>query len=83
MGTGESLDGAINLAAEEANVASEAMNKTAGAADRAEGRVLAINPGTTSTKIGTFTRAGEEFTRNIHHGDDEIERFKGRPMLRE
>jgi butyrate kinase len=45
------------------------------------GRVLAINPGTTSTKIGIFTRAGEEFARNIHHGDDEIERFRGRPML--
>ncbi len=46
-----------------------------------QGRVLAINPGTTSTKFGIFTRAGEELTRNIHHGDDEIERFKGRPML--
>ena len=45
------------------------------------GRVLTINPGTTSTKFGIFTRAGEELTRNIHHGDDEIERFKGRPML--
>jgi butyrate kinase len=46
-----------------------------------DGRVLAINPGTTSTKFGIFTRAGEELTRNIHHGDEEIERFKGRPML--
>jgi butyrate kinase len=44
-------------------------------------RVLAINPGTTSTKFGIFTRAGEEMSRNIHHGDDEIERFRGRPML--
>ncbi len=44
-------------------------------------RVLAINPGTTSTKIGIFTRAGEEMSKNIHHGDDEIERFRGRPML--
>ena len=44
-------------------------------------RVLAINPGTTSTKFGIFTRAGEVLTRNIHHGDDEILRFKGRPML--
>ena len=44
-------------------------------------RVLVINPGTTSTKIGIFARAGEEMTRNIHHGDDEIERFRGRPML--
>jgi len=83
MGTGKIAEGAINLAAGEANVAPDAINKTAGSADRAEGRVLAINPGTTSTKIGIFTRAGEEFTRNIHQGDDEIERFKGRPMLRE
>ena len=45
------------------------------------GLVLAINPGTTSTKFGIFTRAGEVLSRNIHHGDDEIQRFKGRPML--
>ena len=44
-------------------------------------RVLVINPGTTSTKFGIFTRDGEEVARNIHHGDDEIERFCGRPML--
>jgi butyrate kinase len=44
-------------------------------------RVLAINPGTTSTKFGVFTRAGEEFSRSIHHGDEEMARFKGRPML--
>jgi butyrate kinase len=62
-------------------VAPETIDKTANAADRAEGRVLAINPGTTSTKFGIFTRAGEELTRNIHHGDDEIQRFRGRPML--
>jgi butyrate kinase len=43
--------------------------------------VLVINPGTTSTKFGIFTRAGEVISRNIHHGDDEIARFKGRPML--
>ena len=44
-------------------------------------RVLVINPGTTSTKFGIFTRAGEELVRNIHHGDDELARFRGRPML--
>jgi len=32
-------------------------------------RVLAVNPGTTSTKFGIYTRAGEEMSRNIHHGD--------------
>jgi butyrate kinase len=57
------------------------ISKTSNSADRAEGRVLVINPGTTSTKFGIFTRAGEQLTRNIHHGDDEIQRFKGRPML--
>jgi len=81
MGTGKSPEGAINFDAGEANVAPEAIDQTAGAADRAKGRVLAINPGTTSTKFGIFTRAGEELTRNIHHGDDEILRFRGRPML--
>jgi butyrate kinase len=85
LGTGKSAEGAINLAAGEANVAAETTDKTDCAADRAtnraEGRVLAINPGTTSTKFGIFTRAGEELTRNIHHGDDEILRFQGRPML--
>jgi len=45
------------------------------------GRVLVLNPGTTSTKLGIYTRAGEEMARNIHHGDEEIERFRGRPML--
>jgi butyrate kinase len=44
-------------------------------------RVLVLNPGTTSTKFGIFTRAGEEASRNIHHGDDEIEQFRGKPML--
>jgi butyrate kinase len=43
--------------------------------------VLAINPGSTSTKIGIFTRSGEEFSRTIRHGDEEIERFKDQPML--
>ncbi len=62
-------------------MAPEAIDKTANVADHPKGRVLAINPGTTSTKFGIFTRAGEQLTRNIHHGDDEIQRFRGRPML--
>ena len=45
------------------------------------GQVLVINPGTTSTKFGIFTRAGQVLERNIRHGDDEIQRFQGRPML--
>jgi len=45
------------------------------------GRVLVINPGTTSTKIGVFTRDGEGFSQTIRHGDEEIARFRGQPML--
>jgi butyrate kinase len=44
-------------------------------------RVLVLNPGTTSTKFAVYTRAGEEMARNIHHGDEELARFRGRPML--
>jgi butyrate kinase len=45
------------------------------------GHVLVINPGTTSTKIGVFTRDGEQFSETIRHGDEEIARFRGQPML--
>jgi len=44
-------------------------------------RVLVLNPGTTSTKFGVFTRAGAEFSRNLRHGDEEIQLFRGRPMF--
>lgn len=44
-------------------------------------RVLAIDPGTTSTKFGIYTRAGEELARILRHGDEELEQFRGRPML--
>ena len=43
--------------------------------------VLAINPGTTSTKFGIYTRTREVFAKTIRHGDEELLRFKGRPML--
>jgi len=43
--------------------------------------VLAINPGSTSTKFGVYTRAGAELVRTILHGDEELERFRGQPML--
>jgi butyrate kinase len=45
------------------------------------GHVLVINPGTTSTKIGIFAREGERFSQTIRHGDEEIARFSGQPML--
>jgi butyrate kinase len=49
--------------------------------NRQSGHVLVINPGTTSTKIGVFTRGGEQFSQTIRHGDEEIARFSGQPML--
>lgn len=45
------------------------------------GRVLVVNPGTTSTKFGVFTPAGKELSCTLRHGDEEIERFHGRPMI--
>ncbi len=44
-------------------------------------RVLTINPGSTSTKFGVYTRAGAELVHTILHGDEELERFRGQPML--
>jgi butyrate kinase len=44
-------------------------------------RVLVINPGTTSTKLGIYTRDGAQWERNITHGDEELARFSGQPML--
>src|ERR1017187_1829571 len=44
-------------------------------------RVLVLNPGSTSTKFGVYTREGAELVRTIRHGDDEIERFRGKPMV--
>jgi butyrate kinase len=45
------------------------------------GRVLAINPGTTSTKIGVYTREGAKWEQTIRHGDEELARFRGHPMV--
>ncbi len=44
-------------------------------------RVLVINPGATSTKFGVYTRQGAEWVRTIRHGDEELARFRGQPML--
>ncbi len=43
--------------------------------------VLVINPGSTSTKFGVFTRQGPEWVSSVHHGDEELEQFRGRSML--
>ena len=44
-------------------------------------QVLAINPGSTSTKFGLYTRQGAEWVRTVRHGDEELTRFGGRPMI--
>jgi len=44
-------------------------------------RVLVINPGSTSTKFGVFTSDGPEWVTTVHHGDEEIDQFRGRSML--
>jgi butyrate kinase len=45
------------------------------------GRVLVINPGSTSTKFGVFTRAGGEWVDAVRHDDAELEQFRGRSTL--
>ncbi|MDR3678002.1 MAG: butyrate kinase, partial [Acidobacteriota bacterium] len=44
-------------------------------------RVLVINPGSTSTKLGVFTRSGAEWVSTIRHGDAELEQFRGHSAL--
>lgn len=44
-------------------------------------QVLAINPGSTSTKFGVYTRQGAMWVRTIRHGDEELARFGDRPMI--
>jgi butyrate kinase len=34
-------------------------------------RILAINPGSTSTKFGVYTRTGAEFVRTVRHSVEE------------
>ena len=46
-----------------------------------ESRVLVINPGSTSTKFGVFSRAGAEWVTSVLHGDAELEQFRGRSTL--
>jgi butyrate kinase len=44
-------------------------------------RVLVLNPGSTSTKFGVYTRQGAEKLWTIRHGDEELARFRGQPMV--
>ncbi|HOI09261.1 MAG TPA: butyrate kinase [Myxococcota bacterium] len=43
-------------------------------------RVLAINPGSTSTKIAVYENDQEVFTRELQHAADALAPFEGRPI---
>jgi butyrate kinase len=43
--------------------------------------VLVINPGSTSTKFGVFSRAGAEWVESARHDDAELDQFRGRSTL--
>jgi butyrate kinase len=47
----------------------------------AELKVLAINPGSTSTKIAVYINERPEFIEHITHSDSELEPFRSRPIL--
>jgi butyrate kinase len=46
-----------------------------------EFRVLAINPGSASTKIALYANERPELVRNLDHTDSEMHPFFGRPIL--
>ncbi len=46
-----------------------------------EWKVLAINPGSTSTKIAVYAKDQAELVRNLDHSESEMEGFRGHPIL--
>jgi butyrate kinase len=46
-----------------------------------EFRILAINPGSTSTKIALYVNESPAFIKNIRHSDAEMKQFRGRAVL--
>jgi butyrate kinase len=56
-------------------------NSPTGEGQRERNCVLSINPGSTSTKLGLYTRQGAVWVKTIRHGDEELTRFGGRPMI--
>ena len=46
-----------------------------------EFNILAINPGSTSTKIALYVNERVEFVKNIRHSDAEMSQFQGCPVL--
>ncbi len=47
----------------------------------AEFRILAINPGSISTKIAVYVNERAKWVRCLNHSDAEMEPFRGRPIL--
>jgi butyrate kinase len=45
------------------------------------GRILAINPGSTSTKLGVYTKNGAEVVHTVRHTDEDLLQFRERPVL--
>lgn len=43
--------------------------------------ILAINPGSSSTKIALFEDDAAQFTKTLRHSDSELAKFRGRPIL--
>jgi butyrate kinase len=48
---------------------------------RAEFTVLAINPGSTSTKIAVYANETAKLVRTVQHSADDLQGFRGRPIL--
>ncbi|MGD0227383.1 MAG: butyrate kinase [Terriglobia bacterium] len=46
-----------------------------------EYRILAINPGSTSTKFGVFAGSRAVLVRSLRHSEGEMAPFRGRPVL--
>jgi butyrate kinase len=47
----------------------------------AEARILAVNPGSTSTKFAVFERLAPVLVKNVRHEPEELEPFRGRTIL--
>jgi butyrate kinase len=47
----------------------------------AEFRILAINPGSTSTKFALYRNESAVLVKNLRHSDAELAPFRGRPIL--
>jgi butyrate kinase len=47
----------------------------------AELKILAINPGSTSTKIAVYMNERAVFVRNLRHADQDLAPFRNRPIL--